>query len=156
MSAVARSCSVCALDESQKVAMTTSSSPSGSIRTSRVFWLPGATALVLLPKCPFCLVGWLGALGLAGFANHAAAIPLGVLVLFCASQAVVLVSMRRTGEWRSSVAALLGATVIVVAYALEGPSLLRWLGMGLLIAASIFNAIATAHARERRSRENAR
>lgn len=135
--------------------MTTSSLSSGSIRTSRFLLLPSATALVLLPKCPFCLVGWLGALGLSGFANHAGAIPLGVLVLFCASQAVFLLSTRRTGDWRSSVAALLGLTVIVGDYVYEGPSLLRWLGIGLLVAASIFNAIATAKARERRSREGA-
>jgi uncharacterized membrane protein YtjA (UPF0391 family) len=117
----------------------------------RVLSLLSATALVLMPKCPFCLVGWMGALGVGGLASHATAIPVVLLVVFCATQAVFLRTARRTGDRRAIVCALLGVAVVAGGYALDAPSVVRWLGVALLVGASISNAVAMARSRRANS-----
>jgi hypothetical protein len=114
---------------------------------SRALSILSATALVLMPKCPFCLVGWMGALGLGGLSAHATAIPVALLVVFCASQAVFFTTARRTGDRRALLCAALGVALVAGAYFLDAPSLVRWLGVALLVGASVLNALAMAKAR---------
>ena len=114
---------------------------------ARVLSLLSAAGLVLMPKCPFCLIGWMGALGLGGLAAHATAIPIVLLVFFCASQAVFLRTARRTGDTRALVCAALGVAVVAGGYAVDAPPLVRWLGVALLVGASILNAVAMARGR---------
>ena len=100
--------------------------------------------MVLLPKCPYCLVGWAGALGLGGFATHALAIPSVVLVAFCASQTIFFFAMRRVGDKRALAAAAVGVAAILASMWLDLSPVVRWLGVALLVVASTVNALSRA------------
>lgn len=116
-------------------------------RSSRALSVWSAALVVFLPKCPLCIVGWMGALGLGGYASHAAMIPMAALVLFCASQAVFFVSARKTGDVRAPIASALGVAVLLASASLGLGTSIRLLGVGLLVIASILNALATVRAR---------
>ena len=111
--------------------------------------------MVLLPKCPLCLVAWLGAVGLGGISSHVTgAVPLALFALFAASQGVFLVLARRTGDWRALVLAMLGVSIIAASRILCEGSSLRWLGVSLLVVAAVFNAVATSRSHPSRSRRS--
>ena len=116
-------------------------------RNSRALSVWSAASIVLPPKCPLCIVGWMGAVGLGGYASHAAMIPTAMLVLFCASQAVFFVNARKTGDLRAPIASALGVVVLLASASLGLGTSVRLLGVGLLVTASILDALATVRAR---------
>lgn len=117
---------------------------------SRLASVATTVLLILLPKCPYCLVAWMGVLGLGGYASHATMIPTAVLLVFCASQAAFFVTARRTGDRRSLVLAAVGVAALLGAILLDLGPVLRWTGVALLVLASVLNAIATTRARSAR------
>lgn len=102
--------------------------------------------LVLMPKCPYCLVGWAGALGLGSYATHALMLPTFVLIAFCMSQAVFFVTARRVGDRRALALAGLGVAAILAGTLLDLPSAIRWCGVALVLSASLVNAVLNARA----------
>ncbi len=113
----------------------------------RALSLVSTALLVLMPKCPFCFVGWMGALGLGSYATQGVLVPTAILALFCASQAVFFVTARRTGDWRSLLLAAAGVAALLSGALLHLPAAVSFAGAALVVTASVFNAIATARAR---------
>ena len=118
-----------------------SSSPPRPPR-GRAVSIVSTALLVLMPKCPFCLVAWTGALGLGGYASHVTMIPSAVLVIFCASQAAFFFTARRTRDFRSLALAAIGVVAILVAALLHLGPAIRFAGVALLVVASALNAIS--------------
>lgn len=108
--------------------------------------IASTTLLVLMPKCPFCLVAWMGALGLGGYATNASIltrVPTAVLVVFCASQAAFFFTARRTRDVRSLVVAALGVMAVLAGTQLHLGAAVCGVGVALLLLASVLNAVAT-------------
>ncbi len=113
----------------------------------RALSLVSTVLLVLMPKCPFCFVGWMGALGVGSYATEGVVIPTAVLALFCASQAVFFFTARRTGDWRSLAVAAAGVAALLAGTLLHLGAAVSFGGAALVVTASIVNAIATTRAR---------
>jgi chromate transport protein ChrA len=94
-----------------------------------------AVALVLLPKCPMCLMAWFGLMGafdLSPWVTRLWGMPLSLALLGIA-MAVLLMRARRCHDWRAAALGLAGSIFIFSGkFLLETPVLLYG---GLIILA---------------------
>jgi hypothetical protein len=100
-----------------------------------------AVALVLLPKCPLCLMAWLGALGSLGVSSWVSSLwgaPLVIGLLILTDGALVL-RARRSRYWSPLLIALLGSGALLAGKLLVEAPLLLYGGLGLLMGASILS-----------------
>jgi hypothetical protein len=106
----------------------------------QVSWLPAVFAL-LLPKCPFCVVAWLGMAGFAGAGNWLRPIwgmPLTAVLLSVAVASLAL-RARNGGDARPVLAGGLGAAAMLGGkYGMNQP-ILVWGGLVLFIAACVWS-----------------
>lgn len=100
-----------------------------------------AVALVLLPKCPLCLMAWLGAFGSLGVSSWVTGLwgaPLAIGLLALTNGALVL-RARRSRDWSPVLVGLLGSGALLAGRLLLDAPLLLYAGLGLLLAASILS-----------------
>jgi protein SCO1/2 len=100
----------------------------------------GAVSLALLPKCPFCLGGYLSAVGLGGlqvFADRRWTLPLMVGLLLVNLWSV----SRRSNNLRALGFSLAGAIVLVTSIALDVRAMSLFGGL-LIVGGSIVQAAA--------------
>jgi hypothetical protein len=94
-----------------------------------------AVALVLLPKCPMCLMAWFGLMGafdLSPWVTRLWGMPLSLALLGMA-MAILLLRARRCHDWRAAALGLAGSLLIFSGkFLLETPILLYG---GLIILA---------------------
>jgi hypothetical protein len=94
-----------------------------------------AVALVLLPKCPMCLMAWFGLMGafdLSPWVTRLWGMPLSLTLLGMA-MAALLMRARRCRDWRAAALGLAGSLLILSGrFLLETPVLLYG---GLIILA---------------------
>jgi len=100
-----------------------------------------AVALVLLPKCPLCLMAWLGALGSLGVSSWViglwgAPLAIGLLVL---TNSALLLRVRQSRDWSPVLVGLLGSGALLAGKLLLDAPLLLYVGMGLLVTASLLS-----------------
>lgn len=115
-----------------------SSSRSGAAR--HLTLLP-AVLLVVLPKCPLCLMAWFGALGSLGVSSWVSGLwgaPLVIGLLVLTDSALVL-RARRSRNWRPVLVGLLGSGALLAGKLLLNAPPLLFAGLALLVAASILS-----------------
>ena len=96
-----------------------------------------AVALVLLPKCPLCLMAWfggLGSLGVISWLNGLWGAPLAVGLLIVTDSALVLRAWR-SRDWVPLLVGLLGSGALLAGKLLADAPLLLYGGLGLLVLA---------------------
>lgn len=124
------------LSESPGCACGRSPSPPRSGARRHLTLLP-AIALVLLPKCPLCLMAWFGGLGSLGLISWVSGLwgaPLALGLLIVTDSALVL-RARRSHEWGPLLVGLLGSGALLAGKLLVEAPLLLYGGLGLLVAA---------------------
>lgn len=98
-------------------------------------------ALVLLPKCPLCLMAWFGIFGsleVSSWVSDLWGTPLAIGLLSFAIVALVLRAWR-SGNGNPLVIGLLGAGAMLAGKCLFAAPPLLYAGLGLLIGASIWS-----------------
>lgn len=128
------------ISESSGCACGLSPSSPGPTAARHLTLLP-AVVLILLPKCPLCLMAWLGALGSMGVSSWVTELwgaPLAVGLLVLANSALVLRAWR-SRHWAPVLVGLLGSGTLLTGKLLLEASLLLYPGFGLLVTASILS-----------------
>jgi hypothetical protein len=101
-----------------------------------------AFVLIVLPKCPLCLMAWFGILGSVEVNSWVSDIwgtPLAVGLLSVAVGALML-RARRSRNWSPFVLGLLGSAVLLAGKCLIDAPPLVYAGLGTLIVASIWSS----------------
>jgi hypothetical protein len=128
------------ISESSGCACGRSPSPPRSGAARHLTLLP-AVVLVLLPKCPLCLMVWLGALSSLGVSSWVSGLwgaPLAIGLLALTASALVL-RARRSRDWGPVLVGLLGSGALLAGKLwLDAPPLL-YAGLSLLVVASILS-----------------
>ncbi len=100
-----------------------------------------AIILVLLPKCPMCLMAWFGLMGafdLSPWVTRLWGMPLSLTLLGIA-MAVLLVRARRCHDWRAAVLGLAGSLLIFSGKSLLETPVLLYGGLIILALATLWS-----------------
>jgi hypothetical protein len=111
--------------------------------------LASAILIALLPKCPMCLVAWLGIIGSASISswlNRVGGAPLTAGFLSIAIGAIARRAWRRRDS-RPLWLGLLGGAALLYGKCIVSVPLLLFAGLGLMIVAAFWSRVASVLAK---------